>query len=266
MMQNIIISGVLGACFGSFLNVAAHRSIQGRKWWGKERSVCESCGHVLSVYELIPVLSWLVQCGKCRKCGAKLSVRYIFVEVLCAVLAMMIVYRWGKSWASVIACVGTCGLVVNSLTDFEAGEVFDLFALIPGAIAMVIRIAGGKAGFLDGIYGALVGWGIFAAIIILTRGGMGWGDAVFMGGMGAVLGFKFTLLAFYLGIMIGGAWVLILLLLGRVKWGRGDAVPLVPFLGIGCFIVLIYGTEIFSYLANKLIFSPEIFATVWPFN
>ncbi len=265
MIEQIIIAGILGACFGSFLNVAAHRSIQGRKWWGSERSVCESCGHVLSASELIPVVSWLMLRGKCRKCGAKISVRYIFVELLCAALAAMIVARWGISWACAAACVGTCGLVVNSLTDFEAGEVFDLFAVIPGVIAMLLRIAGGKAGLLDGLYGALAGWGIFAAIIILTRGGMGWGDAVFMGGMGAVLGLRFTLLAFYLGVMTGGACVLVLLLIGRVKWGRGDAVPLVPFLAAGCFIAMIYGPEIFSYLAGKLIY-PEAFITVWPFN
>ena len=264
-MVQLITAGILGACFGSFLNVAAHRSVQGRKWWGNERSVCESCGHVLGAYELIPVVSWLIQGGKCRKCGAKLSVRYLLAEVVCAVLAVLLVWRWGASWACVIACVGTCGLVVNSLTDIEAGEVFDLFAVTPGVIAMLVRIAGGKAGFLDGLYGALVGWGIFAAIIVLTRGGMGWGDAVFMGGMGAVLGLRFTLLAFYLGVMAGGVCVLGMLIAGRVKWGRGDAVPLVPFLAVGCFITLMYGPEIFSYLANKLLFS-EYLGTVWPFR
>ena len=263
-MMTTIIAGIMGACFGSFLNVAAHRSIQGRKWWGNERSVCETCGHVLTAYELIPVVSWLIQGGKCRKCGVKLSVRYIIVEILCAALAVMLVLKWRVSWAFLIACVGTCGLVVNSLTDIEAGEVFDLFAIVPGVLAMIIRIAGGVPGLLDGLYGALTGWGIFAAIIILTRGGMGWGDAVFMGGMGAVLGFRFTLLAFYLGIMIGGLCVVIMLLIGRVKWGHGDSVPLVPFLAIGCFITLLYGPEIFAYLSTKLIFS-EYLVTLWPF-
>lgn len=265
MIQQLIIAGILGACLGSFLNVAAHRSIQGRKWWGNERSVCESCGHVLGAGELVPIVSWLLQRGRCRKCDARLSVRYLFVEVLCSVLAVMIAARWGMSWACAVVSVGTCGLVVNSLTDYEAGEVFDLFALTPGVVAMVLRFAGGRAGVLDGVYGAVTGWGIFAAIILMTRGGMGWGDAVFMGGMGAVLGFRFTLLAFYLGVMVGGLWVVVLLLLGRVKWGRGDSVPLVPFLAIGCFITMIYGSEIFAYLDTRLIYS-GIFITAWPFN
>ncbi len=261
MTQQLVIAGILGACFGSFLNVIAHRSIQGRSWWGSERSVCESCGHVLSASELVPVLSWLFLRGRCRKCGAKISVRYLVVEVLCAVLALMIAVRWDVSWAGLLVSLGTCGLIVNSLTDYESGEVFDVLAITPGVLALLVRIAGGFSGVLDGLEGALVGWGIFAAIIILTRGGMGWGDAVFMGGMGAVLGMKFTLLAFYLGVMTGGAWAVVLLLLGRVKWGRGDAIPLVPFLAVGCFLTMIYGTEIFAHLGERF----EFFSVSWPF-
>ena len=263
-IQQLITAGVLGACMGSFLNVAAHRSLQGRSWWGNERSVCESCGHVLSPTELIPVVSWLIQKGRCRNCGAKISVRYILVEIVCAVLAVMILARWGLSWACALAAAGTCGLVVNSLTDIEAGEVLDVFALFPGVLGLILRIAGGKWAVLDGVEGALTGWGIFAAIILLSRGGMGWGDATFMGGMGAVLGFRFTLLAFYCGIMAGGFWAVILLIIGRVIWGRHDAIPLVPFLAVGCFAVMIWGTEIFGWMSHRMNYS-EFFRVSWPF-
>ena len=153
-IQQLIIAGILGACLGSFLNVAAHRSLQGRSWWGNERSVCESCGHVLSALELIPVISWLMLRGRCRVCKAKISVRYILVEIVCAVLAVMILTRWGMSWATLLVSIGTCGLVVNSLTDIESGEVLDVFSITPGVMALVIRIAGGKWAVLDGVAGA----------------------------------------------------------------------------------------------------------------
>ena len=94
---------------------------------------------------------------------------------------------------------------MNSLTDIESSEVLDLFAIAPGVAALILRFAGGKWAVLDGAAGAFAGWGIFAVIIFLSRGGMGWGDATFMMGMGAVLGWRFTLLAFYCGIMAGGA-------------------------------------------------------------
>lgn len=265
MTQAAITAGILGACLGSFLNVVAHRSIKGRSWWGNERSVCESCGHVLGVIELVPVISWLIQRGRCRHCGAGISVRYILVEILCASLAVMIVLRWGLSWACMIAGIGTCGLVLNSLTDYESGDVFDAFAAAPGVACMVLRIAGGFPAVLDGVYGALAGWGIFAVIIVLSRGGMGWGDAVFMAGMGAVMGLKFTLLAFYLGIMAGGFFVIVMMIIGRLHWGRGESVPLVPFLAIGCFMTLMLGSEIFVYLSTRML-SPEIFSVTWPFT
>ena len=203
--------------------------------------------------------------GKCKNCGAKISVRYILVELICAAMAMMIFSRWGISWACLVISVGACSIIVNSLTDIEAGDVFDVLAFSPGVIALLIRIAGGKTAFIDGLEGALIGWGIFAFIIIISRGGMGWGDATFMGGMGAVLGFKFTCLAFYLGIMVGGLWVIALMLIGKIKWGKGQSVPLVPFLAVGCFITMIYGPEIFAYLDNRLVYT-EIFTLSWPFT
>ena len=250
---NLTTAGIFGACMGSFLNVVAHRSVNNRSWWGNERSVCESCGHVLGFFELIPVFSWLILRGKCKNCGAKISVRYILIEIICAVISILILNKYKFSWACLLMAIGACGLVINSLTDFESGDVFDIFAIFPGVLGLLIRISGGTDAILDGLSGALAGWGIFALIIILSRGGMGWGDANFMGGMGAVLGLKFTLASLYIGIMIGGFFVMILLLIGKVKWGRHDSVPLVPFLALGCLTMMLYGSEIFSWLENRFL-------------
>ena len=264
--SQLIVAGIFGACMGSFLNVAAHRSLQGRSWWGNERSVCESCGHVLGALELIPIASWLMLRGRCKKCGAGISVRYILVEIVCAVLAVLVLNRWGLSWACALVGIGTCGLVVNSLTDIESSEVLDVFALAPGVLGLLLRIAGGKWAVLDGLAGAAIGGGIFAVIILLSRGGMGWGDSTFMAGMGAILGWRFTLLALYTGIMTGGLWAIVLLLIGRVKWGRHDAIPLVPFLAVGCFVVMMWGAEMFAWMAGRMMRFSGAFIVSWPFN
>ena len=259
-----IFAAVIGACFGSFINVVAHRSVKNQKWWGNERSKCESCGHVLGFFELIPIISWLALRGKCKNCGEKISVRYIFVEILCAFLSLSIFLRWEISFASALCYAGTFGLVLNSLTDFETGDVFDAFAIFPGILGILIRIAGGKSAILDGLIGALIGFGIFAIIILISRGGMGWGDATFMAGMGAVLGMKFICLAFYIGIMTGGIFVIFMMLIGKLHWGKGESIPLVPFLSIGCFITMMFGVEIFEYLGKRFLNS-EIFMISWPF-
>ena len=265
-VPQVLVAGVFGASMGSFLNVIAHRSVQGRSWTGvNDRSACETCGHVLGASELIPVISWLIQRGRCRHCGAKIPTRYVLVEVLCAVLAMILMYRWGISWALLICAIGTCGLVVNSLTDYEAGDVFDLLALVPGVACLLVRIAGGWPAVLDGVAGAFSGWAVFAVIILLSRGGMGWGDAVFMAGMGGVLGLRFVLFSVYAGIMAGGLWVIVMMLIGRLHWGRGESVPLVPFLSIGCFVTMIFGPEIFAALKVRVLF-PSFFTVTWPFT
>ena len=262
----LIIAGILGACLGSFLNVVAHRSVINKTWWGSERSICETCGHVLGFWELIPIFSWLFQRGKCKNCGAKISIRYLLIEIICASMAVMIFYKYKISWTCLLFGIGACGLVLNSLTDFESGDVFDIFAIAPGVLGLLVRIAGGWPAVLDGIEGAAVGWGIFALIIFLSRGGMGWGDASFMGGMGAVLGMKFTLAALYIGILAGGAFAIIMIIIGRFKWGRHDTMPLVPFLSIGCFVIMIFGNEIFSWLSERFNLISEIFTFSWPLS
>ncbi len=263
----LILSAILGGCMGSFLNVAAQRTVEGRPWWGRERSVCDSCGHVLSAAELVPVVSWLFQRGRCRVCHAPISARYPLVELIAAIGSAGLVWRWAgvSPWACALSLAGLAGLLLNALTDWECGDVFDAFALATGVAGGLLRFLGGGGGaLLDGALGAAAGWGIFAFIILITRGGMGWGDACFMGGIGAVLGWKFTLLAFYLGIMVGGVGVFFLIFCGRVRLGRRDSIPLVPYLAVGCYFTLLWGPQMLALLGVHFAM-PRAFLPSWPF-
>jgi leader peptidase (prepilin peptidase)/N-methyltransferase len=250
-LLQIVISAFLGACFGSFLNVVAHRSVEGRPWWGRERSVCESCGKELTALELIPLVSWLIQKGRCRSCKVGISPRYVIVELIGAAAAGLMAWRWGLSWAYTLAMVGTFGFLLNALTDYETRDVFDVFALTMGICGLLLRLFGGGSAVLDGIIGAAVGWGIFAVIILISRGGMGWGDACLMGGAGAILGWKMTLLAFYIGIFAGGLAVVFLMLQGKIKWGRGDSIPLVPYLAIGGVVTFLWGPQALNVIGLR---------------
>jgi len=104
---------------------------------------------------------------------------------------------------------------------------------------------------VDGLAGAAAGGGLFALIILASRGGMGWGDASFMAGFGAVLGWKMTLLAFYSGIMAGGVGIAWLMLRGKVKWGRGDSMPLVPYLAVGGLFTLLFGPQVIQNIGMR---------------
>jgi leader peptidase (prepilin peptidase)/N-methyltransferase len=258
----IVFSALLGASLGSFFNVVAHRSVKGVPWWGRERSVCESCGKELTLRELIPLVSWPLQRGRCRGCGARISPRYFVVEVIGAAAAGLLAWRWGLTWAFALSMTGAFGLILNALTDYESGDVFDVFALAMGICGLLIRLFGGRDALIDGLIGAAAGWSLFALIILASRGGMGWGDACFMGGAGAIFGWKMTLLAFYLGIMAGGVGIAWLMLRGRVKWGRKDAIPLVPYLAAGGFLTLLWGPRLL-YLIGERFGRP--FFPGWPF-
>ena len=240
----IVFSVLLGAALASFFNVVAHRSVKGQPWWGRQRSACEACGKELTAAELVPLLSWLIQKGRCRGCGARISTRYLAVEVIGASASGLMAWRWGISWAYALSMGGVFGLLLNALTDYETGDVFDVFALAMGIPAILIRLIGGRDAVIDGLLGAAAGWGVFALIILASRGGMGWGDATCMGGLGAIFGWKLTLLAFYIGILCGGAGIAWLMLRGKVKWGRGDSIPLVPYLAVGGLLTFLWGPQI----------------------
>lgn len=235
---------LLGASFGSFLNVVAQRSICGVPWWGNARSKCSSCGKVLSWKDIIPLVSWVLLRGKCRYCGEKIAFHHFGAEVVGALIGTLLAWRWGITLPLFFSFVVAFGLLLNALTDIEGGCVFDIFPLCIGMCGIWLRLFGGWQGVLDGISGAASGFSVIACIIFLSRGGMGWGDATLMAGTGVVLGWKFTLLTLYLGFMAGGIISLGLLLAGKLH--RKDAVPLVPFLTFGGVLTLLLGPWILS--------------------
>lgn len=241
----ILLSGYLGACMASFINVVALRTIHGRSWWGAERSRCEECRQVLRFPDLIPLFSYLWLGGRCRYCGNPFSAGYFMVEVAGACIGAAIAWKWGLSWASCAGFVLGYGLLLNSLTDIYSGYVYDFYAWIPGAMVFLMRFAGGTQALLDGLTGAALGFGFIAAVILVSKGGMGWGDAGLTGAMGAALGWKLAIVGIYFGLMIGGLTALVLLLSKRVT--RKQALPLVPFLALGGVVALLAGPAVLGY-------------------
>ena len=247
-LQLLLIGALIGACLSSFVNVVAERSVSGRSWWGNERSACKICGKTLSSYELIPILSFLIQRGRCRGCGKFIGMRYFTVEVLGAVMSGLLLAKWGYSYNYIVALTATFLLYISALTDYEEGYIFDIFSLGMLLPAFLFRLPGGFQPLLNGVYGAALGLGIFAVIILVSRGGMGWGDAFLMCGLGAFIGWELLIIAFYIGIMAGGIGVVYLMCRGKVKWGKKQSIPLGPYLAIGGYIALLYGADILGYL------------------
>ncbi len=173
------------------------------------------------------------------------------MEFLSGACCAVFYIKWGLSVASGLAAVAFFFLLFHALTDLLSGFIYDAAALAQGVCGLAARFAsGGVPSAVDGLFGAALGFCVIYAIIVLSRGGMGSGDAVLMAGAGACLGWKLCALGLYLGFMCGGAVVLVMLALK--KWKRKDVIPLAPFLAAGCVGALCAGGPLLEFFGSSL--------------
>lgn len=247
-----IIIFVIGAVIGSFLNVCIYR-VPRKLSIISPASRCPSCNMPIKPYDNIPFLSYILLGGKCRVCKAGISFRYPLVELLNAALFVFVVWRFGFAWHTVIYGILCSALVVITFIDLD-------FQIIPDVITLpgiLIGIVAGSLlmpdpfmrysllGFKASVIGLLTGGGLFYAIAVLSRGGMGGGDIKMMAMVGALMGWKSVLLTIFLGSLTGAVFG-IFLMISKGK-GRKTKIPFGPFLALGTVITLFYGQEIFSW-------------------
>lgn len=252
---------VLGACVGSFVNVAVLRF--GFQERGGERSHCAACNGALYARDLIPILSYLTLGGRCRVCGSRISAQYPLVELLMGVLFVFtyliaqpqdtIAYVMFAThigfWAALVALVVYD--IRHTLVPFQF-----LYGLYAFATVSVLVAAWGSQSItplIDGISGAIAVGGFFTLISMATRGrGMGIGDAYVAGALGLMLGLGSGTAAGVLAVWIGALIGLILLALPHVflslrLLGMGrhvtlkTEIPFAPFLAVGALIAYATG-------------------------
>lgn len=238
---SVFLALIYGAVMGSFINAAAMRTVAGKKWWGTERSCCDSCGKLLSPGELIPVLSYLLQRGKCSSCGVKIPVRHLWSEVISSFAAGLIVYKLGLTWASLFSLVMLPYFLFHSLTDIEEQYIYDVWTYAMAITGLLLRIPGGAPALIDGALGAAAGFLVIFLICKLSRGGMGFGDALIMLGAGAFFGLKLSFVVLYGAFLTGGVLSVILLALKKVT--RKTPLPLAPFFAVSALATALFGNE-----------------------
>ncbi len=247
LMSNILFSVfnfILGAVIGSFLNVLIYR-IPKNESILKPPSRCPVCGHRLKWYDMVPIFSYIFLKGKCRYCGAKISARYPLIEALTGFAFVGVGLRYGWSLQFFEYITFSALLITVAFTDIFDGVVPDI-VVIPGAITgLVFSLLRGKAIFLSSIYGMLFLFGFFVLVILITRGGMGEGDATFGAMIGAFLGFKFSVAMLVIAFIIG-AIVGILLITVFKKKGE-DAIPFGPYLALSAYIMVLFGYKILLF-------------------
>ncbi len=251
---------LFGLIIGSFLNVVIYRYNTGVGLGG--RSGCLSCGKTLSWYELFPVLSFLVQKGKCRKCKTKLSWQYPLVELITGLLFLATFWKLAGEGFDIhhivgeaLALCGWCLLVVIATYDFRHKIIPDglayAFAII-GLIRIFVMVPVSDIGMFSFLLaGPLFFLPFFLLWQISDGKWIGLGDGKLALGIGFMLGIGYgaSALAFAFWIGAGVSIIAMIILRFRLKSKAGgltmkSEIPFAPFLILGFAIVYFLSVDV----------------------
>jgi len=266
----VIFMTLLGPAVASFFTAYVYRDLVGDKKYGK-RSMCDHCGNTLSAIELVPILSFILQRGKCRKCKENIPAGFFIAELLGLLYFLLFglgiykLYLAGTDPASLLIVGGLHFVLMNV---FFILAVYDLLSLsIPAKltyvlaglgiavnlIALIVTQLGSEIfsiwglGELDNlVFAILSGASVFFLVKITREKGIGGGDMLLAVFLGAMLGWPNTIIAFY-AIVIPAA-VVGIIYAWKKKVFRGLQVPLVPFMLLGYIVATFFSTELFRLL------------------
>lgn len=228
---------ILGLAVGSFANVLIDRLPQGESiLWG--RSHCDYCKKTLRWYELIPVASYIIQLGRCRRCGKRLSIQYPVVEFVTGI-GFVLLFPHNISFYLLFI-----SLLVIFVADLTYQIIPDSMILLGFAAILVNWIGSMQVGDI-GQY-IVAGFACFVAfylIWLVTRGkGLGFGDVKFAPLMGLLLGFPGVVIALYIAFLTG-ALAGVILMLGRYKTWKSK-IAFGPFLVLGTSVAWIWQPQL----------------------
>ena len=236
---------LFGLAFGSFLNVCIYRLPRGLSVV-TPRSACPQCKQPIAFYDNIPILSWLILGGRCRRCKTRISPRYLLIELLTGVLFFSCYWYFGLTLSTLKYCVLSFLLLGLIFTDAETkllpdkmtlpglalGVIFSLLIpvndlasqFLPGLVNLPFSsdVTARLVSLLDSLLGAALGASFIygaGAIYLRWRGmeGMGFGDVKLMAMVGAFLGMKLTVFTIFTASLAGSLCGLTTVLVVWVK-------------------------------------------------
>lgn len=245
---------LLGLFVGSFLNVCIDRLPRGQSIVSPP-SQCPACRHKLSVLDLIPLLGYLWLRGRCRYCQSPIPLRLPLVEGITALLFAFLYWKLGLELELGILLIYASLLVIIFFIDLEHQLVLDKVSYPAMAIALVFSFfhPGIRTfsffwpglGVESALLGGALGLVVTALIVIVSRGGMGWGDVKMAALVGLMTGFPLVIVALLLSWMAGGLVAAVLLAL-KVK-GRRDTLPFGTFMAVSTMLALLWGQTIWQW-------------------
>ena len=260
----VVFAAVFGAMLGSFLNVCVYRLPRNESVI-RPGSHCPGCGKPIAWYDNVPLGSWLLLRGRCRHCGARISVQYVLVELAGALIWAGAVLWFGSPLAALRPAVLATLALGIALTDARHYVIPDEFSLGGLVLGLALSLVYGRLGLLDAAFGAAAGftllwvvkaagdWALQRGLIrgeelaqVLEEGErpttLGLGDLKMMAMVGSFLGWRGVLLTAFLGSVAG---VLVFLPLLLVK--RRSPIPFGVFLAVGAVVTLVVGDALVAW-------------------
>ncbi|MCA1063574.1 prepilin peptidase [Rossellomorea sp. AcN35-11] len=228
---------------GSFYNVVGLR-VPLKKSIVKPRSSCPYCSHQLTAIELLPVFSYLIQKGKCRRCHGRISPLYPFMEALNAGLFALAYMKFGWDSELLVAWTLISMFIIITVSDLKYMVIPDKILLFFAVAFSVERLLIPLDPWWDSLVGAAVGFGLLLLIAIVSKGGMGGGDIKLYGVIGFVVGLKVMILSFMLATFFGAVFGLIALAFKVIE--KGKPIPFGPFIALGTILAYLYYDSIWS--------------------
>lgn len=252
MTMVYLVTGILGALIGSFLNVCIHRIPRGESVI-RPRSRCPHCHAAIRSYDNLPILSFFILRGRCRQCRVPISWHYPLVEMINTGGYLFLLWKFSLGWQLLVYALLFSALVVVTFIDLSHQIVPDRITLpgmVVGALAAATVL---PAGLVNALFGILLGGGLFYLIAKVSswwlgQEAMGGGDIKLIAMIGAFLGWRNVLLTIFIAALTGSiVGLYLMIVLGK---DRKYAVPFGPFLALGAVVSLCWGPEILFWYSQ----------------
>lgn len=258
----------IGAALGSFLSVLVHRTRHQLPGILLGRSSCPNCKHSLVAVDLLPIVSYIVQWGRCRYCKKRIMPHYLFLEITTGMVLAALYLKFpffiyilaapyasfdpALLWEFLRYALISLTLLAIFFYDLLYREIPDIFSLTGIMFALLGNIALTAPSFTDFTIGAAAGGLFFGIQLLISRGAwVGSGDIILGIFMGTILGWKLLLVALFFSYIIGT--IISLWLLATKRATRKTKIPFAPFLVTGTILAILFGNQLLDWYMNSIL-------------
>ncbi|MCZ6887853.1 MAG: A24 family peptidase [Gammaproteobacteria bacterium] len=214
------------------------------------RSHCPRCQQLISAWQNIPILSWLILRGKCHHCGEPISLRYPAIELLTLIMSALVLATWGYQWLTLALLLFTWVLIALTFIDFDTQLLPDQITLPLVWGGVLVALVFDHVAISDSVIGAVVGytslWSLYWIHKLITgKEGMGYGDFKLLAALGAWLGWQALPGVILLASVAGLLYALLCVALRGMR--REDPIPFGPFLATAGWVTLLFRDDVLAF-------------------